>query len=195
CCARCAARRGLASAADGRGAARGSWPRPGAPGVARCGALRMVRADGPHGPAHRSRQHPNVFASPRARTRAGGTPGWRGVARGLPRRCGDRGRAPRRRGTRARRSQGIRLRDAGRGALSEDALGATRYDPGGAVATPFDTIGKVGAVAPGPGSRVRAIVAPVVGVARAVNEAVPVAVTWKPPIGTGPAPGAMAQAS
>ena len=76
--------------------AGGPRRRPGAAGVDRRRALRVVRADGPHRPADRPRQRADRRPDPGARARPGRPAGQRGVARDLRRR-----RLPRRRTSRA----------------------------------------------------------------------------------------------
>ena len=64
--------------------------RPGAARLDGRRAVRVVRADGPHGPADRPRQRADVRADPRARAGPRRTPGRRGLAGGLRRRRPDR---------------------------------------------------------------------------------------------------------
>ena len=52
-----------------------------APVLYRRGALRVVRADGPHRPADRTRQRAHGRSHPRARAGPGGAPGQRGLVR------------------------------------------------------------------------------------------------------------------
>ncbi len=68
------------------GRARGGRHRPCPAGFDRRRTVRMVRADGPHGPADRARQRAHGRPDPRARAGPGRAPGQRGLARHVRRR-------------------------------------------------------------------------------------------------------------
>ena len=102
-----AARRRGPRGAGRAGGPRGAGRRPGSAGIDGVGALRVVRADGPHRPAHRARQRADGRPGPRARARARRPAGQRALARDVRRRRlqGDE-RAGRPRGRRRRPAPG-----------------------------------------------------------------------------------------